>query len=113
MYLYIRENELVELLQEDRIAYIIEDVVTKSIDEYITNLLIVMKNIGINTGIFLQTKIKKNNTNNNYTILLVVRKGIKMSEVAESSLLRLMNRVILTHRLKDWMQLKYNNRRIN
>ena len=72
IYRYIGHNDIIELKRNKRIAYIIKNVNTKDISEYINSLMAVLNSMGIDTNILNIPKIRKA-SNGNYMILLSVR----------------------------------------
>lgn len=115
MHSYIGKNEIVELVQNNRQGFIIENIKAKDIDEYINNLLIVLKGMNISTGIFNQPKIKRlcddslNPLNKNkYTLLLVIRKDAKVNNNAYNSIGILINNVVPCLTIQDFVKKQYS-----
>lgn len=107
MHSYIRKNELIELIQGDRKGFIVNDIRTKDIDEYINSLSCAIKECGINTNIFTQAKIKKN-TNGSYVLYLIIRKHHNIDNIAYRELRQRMRSVVDCITIQEALQ-EYKN----
>lgn len=115
MHSYIGKSEITELIQNNRKGYIIENIVTNDIDEYINNILIVLRNMGVNINIFTQPKVRKlrNNSDNTmykyqYTLLLTVRKDAKVNDSAYENIKNCIKNIVPCSTIQDWVKGKYN-----
>lgn len=115
MYSYIGKSEVIELIQNNRKGYIIENIVTNDIDEYINNVFIVLRNMNINVNIFTQPKIKKLKNNNEsalhkyqYTLLLTVRKDAKINDYTYENIKNCIKNITTCSTIQEWVKNKYN-----
>lgn len=113
MHSYIGKTEIMELVQNNRKGIIIENIITYDIDEYINNVLIVLRNMGINTNVFTQPKIKKINIKKDiehkykYIILLVIRKDAKLDDKAYENIKNCIKNIAPCNTIQDWIKNKY------
>lgn len=114
MYSYIGKDEISELVQNNRKGFIVENIKTRDIDEYINNVMIVLKSRSINTTMFTQPKIKRLSdgsrnpfNKNKYTLLLTIRKDANISNNAYISIGMILNDIVPCDTIQDWMKKKY------
>lgn len=107
MHSYIGKSEIIELIQDNRKGFIIENISTKDIDEYINNLLIIAKNNGVNTNIFTQPKIKRV-CENKYMLLLTVRKYTKISSHEYYNIKNCIKKITACSTIQEWIKNKYS-----
>lgn len=115
MHSYIGKHEIVELIQNNRKGYIIENIVTNDIDEYINNMLIVLKSNGVNINIFTQPKINKlrGNVDNTapkhqYILLLTIRKDAKINDYTYMDIRNCIRNIVYCNTIQEWVKNKYN-----
>lgn len=113
MYGYIGKSEITELIQSNRKGIIIDNVITNDIDEYINNLLAVLRNNGMNTNMFTQAKIKKitnknsDSTKYKYIILLTIRKDTRMSIKEYEAIEKCIQNIVPCNTIQEWVKSKY------
>lgn len=81
MYNYISSNKLVELVINGRIAFIVTNVTTKNILEYINNCIITLRQCGFDTSKLTQPNIFNNSKDKTKNIVFIVRKGVNKNEL--------------------------------
>lgn len=110
MHSYIGKSEISELIQGYRKAYIIENINTKDIDEYINSLLAVLRSKGVNTNIFTQVKVKRvinNCKQSTYILLLTIRKDSKISSTAYDNIKHTIQSIVPCKTIQEWYRCKY------
>lgn len=112
MHGYIGRNEIEKLVQDDRQGVIVFGVKTSDIDEYINSLLRVLSDKGFNTNLLTQAKIRKigkGNRDNEYAILLTIRKSYNLKK-EQYKKFEWCFKSIVAHScsISDWIKLKYN-----
>lgn len=115
MYSYIGRTELAELVQANRVGFIISNIETSDIDEYINSLMSVLRNNGVDNNIFVQPKIRKLSKNRQehdkrFMLMLVVRKDIKIDKHAYKKLENTINNIVKCETIQEhWYKLvRYN-----
>lgn len=72
MYKYINEKQIIDILNKGRIGFVIRDIRTNDIEEYVNNCIITLGNEGFDTKILTQPKIFIDKTDNNSRNLIFV-----------------------------------------
>ena len=81
LYKYMRNDDIEKLHNSDRVAFIIKNVKTVCMSEYLNNFLIVLSNNGVNINIFNIAKVRKVDKHT-YDVLMTVRKCVDTCEIA-------------------------------
>lgn len=105
MYGYIAKTEITDLIQNDRKGYIIYDIKTKDIDEYINCLMAVLRNNGIDINMFTQAKINKNKSN--YILLLTIRKSYHITNMDYINIEKAISNIVPCKTIHQWIKDMY------
>ena len=70
MHNYISIGDFNNLKQTGRKAVIVRNVTSKDIDEYINNCIITMQNCNVDTNLFMQPRVLKENNTINIVFML-------------------------------------------
>lgn len=111
MYSYIGRTELAELVQANRVGFIISNIKTSDIDEYINSLMGVLRSHDIDNNMFVQPKIRRLSKNRQeqskrFMLMLVVRKDIKIDKKLYKKLEHTINNIVKCETLQEhWYRL--------
>lgn len=79
MYTKISYKELNKYRLENRIAFTISWFKTNDLDEYVINVGLYLRNIGLDTNKFLKTRIIENEKHE-YMIVYILRNGVTLTQ---------------------------------
>lgn len=84
MHGYISRDSLEKLVRDDRVSFVISDVDTLDIDEYINASINLLGSLGFNTNLLTKCNIFK--TNGLYNIVVTIRSAAKPQEINREAL---------------------------
>ena len=84
LYNYISKNELIDLVHNNKIAFIVNDICTKDIDEYVNSFINTLASLGLNDSKINRPRIISIKRNKIYGIVIIFKSkqsDIKLDDV--------------------------------